>query len=197
LQSIWVTILSVVLSGVLAMVVNNIWQRIVAKRDRKMEVFKTAVSYRYNMIDETNVQALNSICVIFYDNKKVLKAWDNFVKETNNPPGAPNSTRDKYIKLLEEMARACSYKNINWDDLKADYNPNGVAEKIFEERLLRSNQILALQKQLSNDGNKQSSSERMSQEVQIQLISKLIENPGSLTEIMKLADTTKANSNKK
>lgn len=49
--------------------------------------------------------------------------------EADKPSSNPQQLNDRYIKLLEEMALACGYKDIRWDDLKRYYYPNGLLNR--------------------------------------------------------------------
>lgn len=49
--------------------------------------------------------------------------------EADKASSYPQLLNDKYIKLLKEMALACRYKDIRWDDLKRYYYPTGLSNR--------------------------------------------------------------------
>ena len=49
--------------------------------------------------------------------------------EADKPSSNPQQLNDRYIKLLEEIALACGYKDIRWDDLKRYYYPSGLSNR--------------------------------------------------------------------
>lgn len=58
--------------------------------------------------------------------------------EADKPSSNPQQLNDRYIKLLEEMALACGYKDIRWDDLKLYYYPSGLSNRNNDDEVLKS-----------------------------------------------------------
>jgi len=142
-------VVSMLLSGLLATLVTIIYQKRAFDHAAKLKVFETTMSYRYRFFSEESVKALNSIDVIFHDNDSVRKAWRSFIDETEKTPSNGVSIDDKYIKVLEEMAKAVGYKNIKWDDLKKHYYPTGLSDQIRDDEMLKKVQIDSALKSLS------------------------------------------------
>ncbi len=137
MESSFLIIVSVALSGLLATLITLWVQRKTRKYNSKFKIFETLMSYRYNIVAEDNVRALNSIDVIFYKNEKVRKAFEDFLNEVLKKPDTNPEYFDKYLRLLEEMAVVLDLKNIRWDCIKRMYYPIGLSDKINEENELR------------------------------------------------------------
>ena len=158
MNNIILVIVTALVSGLLATIVTIWWQGKVAVRNSKMKIFETLMAYRYRIIAEPSVHALNSIDVIFYKDNNVRKAYSDFLNETAKRPEMNPMTADKHLKLLEEMAKALKLKNIHWDNIKQAYCPNGLFDKIQEEELLRKMQLQSVVNSLENQRNQQNTS---------------------------------------
>ena len=162
-----------------------------------MNIFRTLMSYRYMISDERCVAALNSIDVVFYKDKQIREAYKGFWDETMKPqtPTQNGAILDKFLKLLEEMGKVLGLKDIHWDDIKRDYYPTGLSEKLDGERLLRQ---LQLQKAMEkNTGYNQ---QEMTTDVQIavlNLITELSKNPESLKAVLSFAESYISETKKK
>lgn len=187
------TALSVVFSGVVATVITILYQRFSGEQTAKRKAFETAVSYRYFVSEEENVKSLNSIDVVFHKNQKVRQAWKSYMDEADKPSLNPQQLNDKYIKLLEEMALACGYKDIRWDDLKRYYYPNGLSNRKKDDEVLKKLQIKAAEKTASYTVDQQNTpqNEQFANQMMLQLLPKLIENPDSFSKLIELADKAK------
>lgn len=192
-MDIVVTILSVLLSGILSTVITIIYQRYSEEARAKREIFQTAVSYRFSIAEEENVRSLNSIDVVFHKHDHVRKAWKAYMDEAYKAPPNEQNIKDKYIKLLEEMAVACGYKDVRWDDLKKVYYPNGLQNRKAADESLLKLQIKTAEQSLSkpvSTGNNQLSDDAMAK-VMVELLPKLLENPQSLDKLMALSEKGK------
>lgn len=144
-------VVSALISGLLATVVTLYLQHRERVLTEKRRVFSILVSsrYRYDISVEENVRAINSIDVIFYKDKSVRAALVAFFDEADKQ--APGSNIfDKYLKLLEEMAKAVKYTDIHWDRLKRWYYPKGLGEKINQENAIREAQFKSAQATLQS-----------------------------------------------
>ena len=79
-----------------------------------MEIFNILMATRYNRCTIEYVRALNSIDVVFYDSKKVRKAWSDYYSVLQNPTPNSNLIFDKELLLIEAMAQDLHYTNIKW-----------------------------------------------------------------------------------
>lgn len=183
-------IVTALISGLFATIITLWWQSKAAVKKSKMKIFETLMAYRYRIIAEPSVHALNSIDVIFYNDKNVRQAYADFLNETAKRQEMNPNTADKHLKLLEEMAKALKLKDIHWDDIKQAYCPNGLSEKIREEELLRKMQLqttinaIELQKGQQNTP----SQEQINQQTVLQLIPELLKNPEGVKTLIELGD---------
>ena len=189
-MDIIVTALSVVFSGVVATVITILYQKFSGEQTAKRKVFETAVSYRFFISEEENVKSLNSIDVVFHKNQKVRQAWKSYMDEADKPSSNPQQLNDRYIKLLEEMALACGYKDIRWDDLKRYYYPSGLLNRKNDDEVLKKLQIKAAEKTASDAVDQQNTppNEQFANQMMLQLLPKLIENPDNFSKLIELAD---------
>ena len=192
-MDIIVTALSVVFSGVVATVITILYQKFSGEQTAKRKVFETAVSYRFFISEEENVKSLNSIDVVFHKNQKVRQAWKSYMDEADKPSSNPQQLNDRYIKLLEEMALACGYKDIRWDDLKRYYYPSGLLNRKNDDEVLKKLQIMAAEKTASDTVDQQNTppNEQFANQMMLQLLPKLIENPDNFSKLIELADKAK------
>ena len=192
-MDIIVTALSVVFSGVVATVIMILYQKFSGEQTAKRKVFETAVSYRFFISEEENVKSLNSIDVVFHKNQKVRQAWKSYMDEADKPSSNPQQLNDRYIKLLEEMALACGYKDIRWDDLKRYYYPSGLLNRKNDDEVLKKLQIKAAEKTASDTVDQQNTppNEQFANQMMLQLLPKLIENPDNFSKLIELADKAK------
>ena len=192
-MDIIITALSVVFSGVVATVITILYQKFSGEQTAKRKVFETAVSYRFFISEEENVKSLNSIDVVFHKNQKVRQAWMSYMDEADKPSSNPQQLNDRYIKLLEEMALACGYKDIRWDDLKRYYYPSGLLNRKNDDEVLKKLQIKAAEKTASDTVDQQNTppNEQFANQMMLQLLPKLIENPDNFSKLIELADKAK------
>lgn len=113
--------------------------------------------------------------------------------EADKPSSNPQQLNDRYIKLLEEMALACGYKDIRWDDLKRYYYPSGLLNRKNDDEVLKKLQIKAAEKTASDAVDQQNTppNEQFANQMMLQLLPKLIENPDNFSKLIELADKAK------
>lgn len=178
------------ISGLLATLVTLWWQKRTAVYNSKKKIFETLMSYRYRIVEEESVHALNSIDVVFYNNDSVRRAYSDFLSEADKKPEMNPNIADKHLKLLEEMAKVLNLKNIHWEDIKHSYYPNGLMEKTQEEALLRKVQIQSVIN--ANEAQKQQQNtptqDQFNQQLMMQLLPELIKNPDGLKKLMELGE---------
>lgn len=190
MNNVILVIVTALISGLFATLITIWWQGKAAVKKSKMKIFETLMAYRYRIVAEPSVHALNSIDVIFYNDENVRRAYADFLNEAAKRPEMNPNTADKYLKLLEEMAKALNLKNIHWDDIKQAYCPNGLSEKLREEELLRKMQIQtavnSIQKQ--NEQQNTPSQEQTNQQMVMQLLPELLKNPEGLKTLMEIGE---------
>ncbi len=111
-----ISIVAILLSPIIAVLITLWYQSYKTKRDAKMNLFLTLMTYRktnpptYSMVD-----SLNMISVLFSKNKTVVELWHEYYEllcqkfdETNY-----ETRSHKYLDMLSEMAREIlGYKNL-------------------------------------------------------------------------------------
>lgn len=183
-------IVTALISGLFATLVTIWWQGRAAVRKSKMKIFETLMAYRYMIVAEPSVHALNSIDVVFYKDENVRRAYSDFLNEAAKRPEMNPNTADKHLKLLEEMAKALNLKNIHWDDIKQAYCPNGLFERLREEELLRKMQIQTAANAMEVQKEQQNTpaQEQVNQQILLQILPELIKNPDGLKTLMEFGE---------
>lgn len=157
--SMFVTVAAALVSGLLGAGLTLIIQHYGNIKKEKRECLKTLMSFRYDIVNEKSINILNSIDVVFYKDKHVISAWKNFRDATNKSGRAPtqenfNAQNDKYLKLIEEIAKVSGNSKIDWEDVKNFYFPKGMADKMNAEIIIRNAQVsAALQPQQGKQNN--------------------------------------------
>lgn len=190
MNNVILVIVTALISGLFATLITIWWQGKAAVKKSKMKIFETLMAYRYRIVAEPSVHALNSIDVIFYNDENVRRAYADFLNEAAKRPEMNPNTADKYLKLLEEMAKALNLKNIHWDDIKQAYCPNGLSEKLREEELLRKMQIQTAVNSIQKQKEQQNtpSQEQTNQQMVMQLLPELLKNPEGLKTLMEIGE---------
>lgn len=190
MNEVVLVIVTALISGLLATLVTIWWQKRSAIHKSKMKIFETLMAYRYRIIAEPSVHALNSIDVVFYEDDNVRRAYTDFLNEAAKRPEMNPNTGDKHLKLLEEMAKALNLKNIHWDDIKQAYCPNGLLEKIQEEEMLRKMQLQTTANAIEAQKNQQNTptQDQINQQLMLQLLPELIRNPDGFKNLMELGE---------
>lgn len=190
MDNVFFVIVTALISGLFATLVTIWWQGRAAVRKSKMKIFETLMAYRYMIVAEPSVHALNSIDVVFYKDENVRRAYSDFLNEAAKRPEMNPNTADKHLKLLEEMAKALNLKNIHWDDIKQAYCPNGLFERLREEELLRKMQIQTAANALEVQKEQQNTpaQEQVNQQILLQMLPELIKNPDGLKTLMEFGE---------
>lgn len=181
-------IITSLLSGLLATVVTIVWQQRSKVAVQKLNIFKTLMTYRFQIVAKENVIALNAIDVFFYDDKAVRLAYREFLSETEKKPEVDANIEDRYLKLLEEIAKAVGLSRIKWDEIKRFYYPTGLAESIQDETMLRKVQIESGLKALRSSGEQNSvQNMQIEQKLALELLPLIMQKPEVLKTLMAFA----------
>ena len=121
-------------------------------------IFKTLLANRGHIVSEANVQALNLIDVVFYNDTDVRACLRAFVESATKQPFSAQELETKYLQLIEKMALVLGMKTIDWARIKeCVYLPQGLLDKFNEEDLLRKaslqTQIAFAQERLASPRN--------------------------------------------
>ena len=76
----WINIIAVIVAPIAAVVIGQKLQDRAEKRKDKMAVFKAVMTYRYGWSQEA-VIALNSIPIVFAEDKPVREHWKEYYKQ--------------------------------------------------------------------------------------------------------------------
>ncbi len=146
---VWLNIFAVVLAPVIAVWVGQKLQDRAEKRKDKMSVFKAIMTDRYGWSRET-VLALNSIPIVFANDKAVRDAWKEYynclcIQEPN--PMELKQRSEALYKLLENMASTLGYDGtINWNDIQNPYIPRGMASSFDNAMTIQDQMAFLLQR---------------------------------------------------
>ncbi len=128
----WISIIAILISPLIAVCVTVWLEKRRSKRNDKMELFQVLMTQRGIHESYAWVNALNSIHIIFSENKAVLDALDNLLSTTNVKSPEDMNLVDfdnKKIKLLEVIAKVLGYSNINWEQIKTPYVPRWMVQE--------------------------------------------------------------------
>lgn len=181
-------VIAAVGSGLVATVITIIVQKCSEAKKVKIQIFETLMSHRYLINDKENVEALNRVEVIFYNKNNVRKAWKEFLDIADRGASIVTNAEtvdDKYLKLLSEIAKCIGYKNIDWENIKRYYYPQGLATKITEEEMLRKAQLTQVTEIISQDT---STGQLSAEQFGMQIALKAIENPDGFEKLARIAE---------
>lgn len=116
-----------------------------AKRSAKQELFFTLMANRKAaIINKDWVDALNQIDVIFQDDKKVRRAWREYLDSLNeNSPHFVNNN-SYLLDLLSEMAISLGYKNLKQTEIDRVYSPKAFGDISTQQQKLLQETIRVL-----------------------------------------------------
>lgn len=181
-------IIGTVGSGLLATIITLVVQKHSDIKRLKIDIFETLMAHRYLLHDKDNVEALNKVDVVFHNNSDVRKAWVEFLDAADRGatnPTVNNNIDDKYLKLLEKIAIAIGYKNVNWENIKRYYFPEGLSNKISEETMLRKAQLSQVNAVANQDS---SSGQTTAEQFGMQFLLKALESPDGLEKVACIAE---------
>lgn len=141
----WISIIAVLMSPLIAVCVTMWLEKRRQKRKDKLELFQVMMTQRGIAESYLWVNALNSMHIIFSDDKEVLSALNVFLDTTNvkNPEDMNIiNFENKKIKLLEVMAKSLGYsKNINWEQIKSPYIPRWMEQEQAFNSIMKEAQL--------------------------------------------------------
>ena len=141
----WINLVAIIVIPILAVIIGQYLQDRSEKRKDKMRVFTHLMSYRsFGYIDQYSVNIFNSVPIIFYDDKEVIEKYNSYLKSLNIKPDdaqiKQKEIEDNKTKMLEAMAKALKYKNINWELIQNPYIPKGLLDQINAENTYKRGQ---------------------------------------------------------
>lgn len=140
----FINIVALIVVPIVAVLVGQYLQNRAQKRKDKMEIFKTLMIARNGWTVES-VRALNTIDIIFVNDKNVRAAWKDLYDKycVENPDSAHlEKIRQAQYKLIEAIAVSLGYKNqITWETIQNPYIPKGMTEAEQLQRELQNGQL--------------------------------------------------------
>lgn len=102
----WITVAAIVLGPVLALFAQRVLDRMREKKDRRVQVYLTAMSLRGTWLHIDSIRALNSIDTIFdkRSDKSVRDAWARVITHAN-------TRRDPQQDAAQAEAQALQWNN--------------------------------------------------------------------------------------
>ena len=142
----WINLVAIIVIPILAVIIGQYLQDRSEKRKDQMRVFTHLMSYRsFGYIDQYSVNIFNSVPIIFYDDKEVIEKYNSYLKSLNIKPDdaqiKQKEIEDNKTKMLEAMAKALKYKNINWELIQNPYIPKGLLDQIDAENTYKRGQV--------------------------------------------------------
>lgn len=142
----WINLVAIIVIPILAVIIGQYLQDRSEKRKDKMRVFTHLMSYRsFGYIDQYSVNIFNSVPIIFYEDKEVIEKYNIYLKSLNIKPDdvqiKQKEIEDNKTKMLEAMAKALKYKNINWELIQNPYIPKGLLDQIDAENTYKRGQV--------------------------------------------------------
>lgn len=142
----WINLVAIIVIPILAVIIGQYLQDRSEKRKDKMRVFTHLMSYRsFGYIDQYSVNIFNSVPIIFYDDKEVIEKYNSYLKSLNIKPDdaqiKQKEIEDNKTKMLEAMAKALKYKNINCELIQNPYIPKGLLDQIDAENTYKRGQV--------------------------------------------------------
>lgn len=142
----WINLVAIIVIPILAVIIGQYLQDRSEKRKDKMRVFTHLMSYRsFGYIDQYSVNIFNSVPIIFYDDREFIEKYNSYLKSLNIKPDdaqiKQKEIEDNKTKMLEAMAKALKYKNINWELIQNPYIPKGLLDQIDAENTYKRGQV--------------------------------------------------------
>lgn len=111
------------------------------QRRRRLEIFRMIMRTRRATLSVDHVTALNMVEIEFYDQPKVLAAYQDLFKHFNLSGPAPPDWWDKRMKLqtklLSAMGKSLGYDFAQLEVLEGGYTPKGWTTAEQEQQELR------------------------------------------------------------
>ena len=118
------------------------------KRRDKMQIFKVLMTSRVYGITYENINALNTIDIVFSDDENVRTAWKELYEKyaIENPSELQlESIKKARDKLIEVVAISLGYKDIiTWECIQNPYIPKGLVANQKNQEELQKGMLEAL-----------------------------------------------------
>lgn len=105
-ESIWITIVSILLSGVIGVIISIEYYRRYEKRKSKLDTLKRLVANRFALVPNSTAasrdsffEALNEVVVVFHDSQPVLSALERMHSDLSRQ----DRLEDNVVSLFKSM----------------------------------------------------------------------------------------------
>ena len=160
--SIIVNCIAIIVAPIISVYIAQGLQNRDKKRQDKMDVFKTLMTDRIYNWTPQSVQALNTIDIVFSDDKAVKEQWKNYYDKlcVDNPTDADlKKIKIEQDKLLEVIANSLGYKDkVSWETIQNPYIPKGLIDSMIQQQQFQNGQLTImnmLKQSMPNNGGKQ------------------------------------------
>jgi len=126
---LWVTAIAIFLGPFLGVLFTFWFQARQEKKKQKYNLLLTLLGERKTLlISSQKAAALNTIDIIFQDNKSIVALWHKYYSELHVQPS--QEREHAWLNLLSAMAEEVGYANLKQTDLDKFYIPQGHADSI-------------------------------------------------------------------
>ena len=143
-----INIIAIVLSPIIAVIVGQLLHNMEKKRADKVDIFKTLMINRGLGWSMESVKALNTIEVVFSNDKKVLEQWKKYYEKLciDNPSITEQAMiKMEGDKLIELIAGTLGYKdNVTWETIQKPYVPKGLITNLNQQQQFQNAQLSVL-----------------------------------------------------
>ena len=140
-----VQIISVAIVPIIVWALGVRYQNRKSKRQAQLDLFLTLMANRQkNPISREWLDALNSIDVVFQDNKKVRAAWRDYLDSLDQKSAHFDNSNSYKLDLLSEMAESLGYKQLKQTEIDRFYIPVYFGSKQSQQEILFNEQLRVL-----------------------------------------------------
>lgn len=143
-------LIALIIIPIIAVIIGQYLQNRAKKREDKMDIFKALMTSRAFGWTNASVYALNTLEIVFSDNKAVLQQWKIYYDKlcieqpTDTDLKRIQTERDK---LIETIAKSLGYKNkITWETIQNPYIPKGMIDSMEQQQKQQNSQVEIVEK---------------------------------------------------
>ena len=124
----WSLFIATALSPCIAVLVTLWWQGRKEKRDAKIRLFTTLMTFRKSYVISYDwANALNVIDVIFADCRDVVDCWHEFYGMLHQTNANLEARNHKYLELMSKMAVSLGFNRLQQTEIDKFYTPEAHA----------------------------------------------------------------------
>lgn len=143
-------VLSVAIVPIIVWFIGVKYQNRKSKKEAQLRLFLVLMANRQKTpIAQEWVDALNSIDVVFQDNKKVRLAWRDYLDSLNQKSAHFENQNSYKLDLLSEMAEALGYKQLKQTEIDRFYSPMYFSSQQSRQEILYNETLRVLMRSKS------------------------------------------------